>query len=187
MHRPYFIIHWRWRQLPPQVLQVHRRLPGETGEVHHSLRGRRGIGHRRTLQQPVFRKLFGQELIVESKPVPAAALAWAQANSFPGRNGYTLISTNLPHIVLQARWRARCSTRPPTSTNVYFYHLHSMPSWCAPRANTGPIRPGERGQGKAGEVTFAGSGTNSANHWPPRGSMLLPASRHLRPSRAPAT
>ena len=51
-------------------------------------------------QQLVFRKKFNQELIIESKPGAGGALAWSQTNTYPG-DGYTWMSTNLPHLVLQ--------------------------------------------------------------------------------------
>src|SRR5512141_2327429 len=52
------------------------------------------------LQQVVWRKKFSQELVVESKAGAGGALAWSQLNQFPG-DGYTLMGTTLPHIVLQ--------------------------------------------------------------------------------------
>src|SRR5688572_15102975 len=52
------------------------------------------------LQQSVWRRKFGQELVIESKPGAGGALAWSQLNGFPG-DGYTIMGTNLPHIVLQ--------------------------------------------------------------------------------------
>ena len=36
------------------------------------------------LQQQVWRKKWGQELVVESKPGAGGALAWSQLNGFPG-------------------------------------------------------------------------------------------------------
>jgi tripartite-type tricarboxylate transporter receptor subunit TctC len=51
------------------------------------------------LQQEVWRKKFNNEMIVESKAGAGGALAWSQLNQFPG-DGYTIMGTNLPHIVL---------------------------------------------------------------------------------------
>src|SRR3954453_14128001 len=51
-------------------------------------------------QQTVWRKKFSQELVVESKGGAGGALAWSQLNGFPG-DGYTIMGTNLPHLVLQ--------------------------------------------------------------------------------------
>ena len=52
------------------------------------------------LQQLVWRRKHGQELVVESKPGAGGALAWSQLNNFPG-DGYTIMGTNMPHLVLQ--------------------------------------------------------------------------------------
>src|SRR5258706_3227352 len=52
------------------------------------------------LQQQVWRKKWGQELVAESKPAAGGALAWSQLNSFPG-DGYTIICANMPPLVLQ--------------------------------------------------------------------------------------
>src|SRR5438046_10375856 len=52
------------------------------------------------LQQQVWRKKWGQELVIESKPGAGGALAWSQLNSFPG-DGYTIMGTNMPHLGLQ--------------------------------------------------------------------------------------
>src|SRR3982750_569001 len=52
------------------------------------------------LQQQVYRRKWSQELVVESKAGAGGALAWSQLNQFPG-DGYTVMGTNLPHIVLQ--------------------------------------------------------------------------------------
>ena len=51
-------------------------------------------------QQTVWRRKFGQELVVDSKPGAGGALAWSQLNNFPG-DGYTIMGTNMPHLVLQ--------------------------------------------------------------------------------------
>src|SRR5215475_8163772 len=51
-------------------------------------------------QQVVWRKKFSQELVVESKPGAGGALAWSLLNGYPG-DGYTMMGTNLPHLVLQ--------------------------------------------------------------------------------------
>src|SRR5437868_15453269 len=50
------------------------------------------------LQQIVWRKKWGQELSVESKPGAGGALAWSQLNSFPG-DGYLIMGTNMPHLM----------------------------------------------------------------------------------------
>ena len=123
--------------------------------------GESDIGAR--FQQLVFKKKFGQELIVESKPGAGGGLAWAQINSFPG-DGYTLMSTNLPHIVLQP-FEGQVQYKTEDIANVYFYHY--TPDAIVVRSES-PYKTFQdlvkAAKDKPGEVTFAGSGTNSANH-----------------------
>src|SRR6476619_2896655 len=71
-------------------------------------------------QQTVWRKKFGQELIVDSKPGAGGALAWSQLNSFPG-DGYTIMGTNMPHLVLQPL-EGNVQYQTDDITNVYFFN-----------------------------------------------------------------
>lgn len=114
-------------------------------------------------QQLVFRKKFGQELIIESKPGAGGALAWAQTNTFPG-DGYTWMSTNLPHIVLQPM-EGQVQYKTDDLQNVCFYHY--TPDAIVVRTES-PFKTYQdlvkAAKAAPGEVTIAGSGTNSANH-----------------------
>jgi tripartite-type tricarboxylate transporter receptor subunit TctC len=123
--------------------------------------GESDIGAR--YQQQVFRRKFNQEMIIESKPGAGGALAWAQTNSFPG-DGYTLMSTNLPHIVLQPL-EGQVQYKTEDLVNVHFYHY--TPDAIVVR-NESPFKTYQdlvkAAKAAPGEVTFAGSGTNTANH-----------------------
>ena len=123
--------------------------------------GESDIGAR--FQQQVFRKKFNQEMIIESKPGAGGALAWAQTNSFPG-DGYTLMSTNLPHIVLQPL-EGQVQYKTDDIVNVHFYHY--TPDAIVVRSES-PFKTYQdlikAAKVAPGEVTFAGSGINTANH-----------------------
>lgn len=123
--------------------------------------GESDIGAR--FQQQVYRKKFNQELIIESKPGAGGALAWAQTNSFPG-DGYTLMSTNLPHIVLQPL-EGQVQYKTDDIVNVHFYHY--TPDAIVVRSES-PFKTYQdlikAAKVAPGEVTFAGSGINTANH-----------------------
>ena len=114
-------------------------------------------------QQLVFKKKYHQEMIVESKPGAGGALAWSLANSYPG-DGYTLISTNLPHLVLQPM-EGTVQYKTDDINNVYFYHY--TPDAIVVR-NESPFKTYQdlvkAAKVKAEAVSMAGSGTNSANH-----------------------
>ena len=114
-------------------------------------------------QQLVFRKKFGQEMIIESKPGAGGALAWTQTNTYPG-DGYTWMSTNLPHIVLQPL-EGQVQYKTEDLQNVCFYHY--TPDAIVVRSES-PIKSYadlvKAAKESAGAISIAGSGTNSANH-----------------------
>lgn len=123
--------------------------------------GESDIGAR--LQGLIYKRKFGQDLIVESKPGAGGALAWSQTNTFPG-DGYTLMSTNLPHLVLQPM-EGTVQYKTDDINNVYFYHY--TPDAIVVRSES-PFKTYKElvaaAKAKPGEVSIAGSGTNSANH-----------------------
>ena len=91
------------------------------------------------------------------------ALAWSTLNSFPG-DGYSVMGTNLPHLVLQPL-EGNVQYATDDIVNVHFYQY-------TPDAiivsNDSPfktyqdlVKAAKEAQDK---TAFAGSGTNSANH-----------------------
>ena len=114
-------------------------------------------------QQGVWRKKFSQELVIESKPGAGGALAWSQLNQFPG-DGYTVMGTNLPHIVLQPL-EGNVQYKTEDITNVNFFNY--TPDAIVVRAES-PFKTYQdlvaAAKEKPGALNFAGSGTNSANH-----------------------
>jgi tripartite-type tricarboxylate transporter receptor subunit TctC len=123
--------------------------------------GESDIGAR--FQQLVYRRKFGQELIIESKPGAGGALAWSQLNGFPG-DGYTLMGTNLPHLVLQPL-EGNVQYRTEDITNVHFYQYTPdavIVRTESPYMTIQELMKAAREQGD--KITFAGSATFSANH-----------------------
>ena len=114
-------------------------------------------------QQLVFRKKFGQEMIIESKPGAGGALAWTQTNTYSG-DGYTWMSTNLPHIVLQPL-EGQVQYKTEDLQNVCFYHY--TPDAIVVRSES-PIKSYadlvKAAKASPDAISIAGSGTNSANH-----------------------
>ena len=115
------------------------------------------------LQQQVWKRKFGTELIIESKPGAGGGLAWSQLNGFPG-DGYTMMGTNLPHIVLQPL-EGNVQYKTDDITTVYFFQY--TPDGIVVR-NESPFRTYQdlvaAAKAKPGTLNFAGSGSNSANH-----------------------
>ncbi len=114
-------------------------------------------------QQLVYRKKFGQELVIDSKPGAGGALAWSQLNGFAG-DGYTIMGVNLPHIVLQPmEGNAQYKTDEITCVSFFNY----TPDAIVVRMES-PFKTYQdfiaAAKANPGKLNLAGSGTNSANH-----------------------
>jgi tripartite-type tricarboxylate transporter receptor subunit TctC len=115
------------------------------------------------LQQQVYRQKWNQELVIESKPGAGGALAWTMLNQMPG-DGYVIMGTNLPHLVLQPL-EGNVQYQTDDITNVMFFNY--TPDAIAVR-NESPSKTYQdfikAAKAKPGGLNIAGSGTNSANH-----------------------
>ena len=115
------------------------------------------------LQSLVFKAKYGQEMIVVNKPGAGGGLAWSQMNNTPG-DGYTITGVNLPHIVL-APLEGTVNFKTEDTTPVYFFHYTPdavVVAADSPWKKLDDLIKAAREKPEA--VTFAGSGTNSANH-----------------------
>lgn len=115
-------------------------------------------------QQLVLKKKCpGIETIIQYKPGAGGGLMWAQMNNLPG-DGYNIVGVNLPHIVLQPL-EGQVQYKTADVTPVYWFH-YTPDAIIVP--DNSPIRTFQdlvkAAKAKPGELTFAGSGTNSANH-----------------------
>lgn len=115
------------------------------------------------LQEPVFKKLTGQTLAIQYKPGAGGAAGWSQLNGMAG-DGYTVMGTNLPHIVLQPLQKD-VGYKTDEITTVYWFHY--TPDALMVPADS-PIKAlkdfVDAAKKAPGTITLAGSGTNSANH-----------------------
>jgi tripartite-type tricarboxylate transporter receptor subunit TctC len=115
------------------------------------------------LQAIVFKAKYGQDMVVVNKPGAGGGLAWSQMNNTPG-DGYTIVGVNLPHIVLQPL-EGTANFKTEDTTPVYFFHY--TPDAIIVAAD-GPFKTLDdlikAAREKPEAITFAGSGTNSANH-----------------------
>jgi tripartite-type tricarboxylate transporter receptor subunit TctC len=115
-------------------------------------------------QQAVLKKKCPSiETIVQYKPGAGGGLMWAQMNSLPS-DGYNIVGINLPHIVLQPL-EGQVQYKTDDITPVYWFHYTPDAIVVAEQS---PIKTFadlvKMAKAKAGDVTLAGSGTNSANH-----------------------
>jgi tripartite-type tricarboxylate transporter receptor subunit TctC len=115
-------------------------------------------------QQLVLRKKCpGIDAIIQYKAGAGGGLMWAQINQLPG-DGYNVIGINLPHIVLQPL-EGQVQYKTDDILPVYWFH-YTPDAIIVPEGS--PIKTFQdlikAAKAKPGDLTFAGSGTNSANH-----------------------
>jgi tripartite-type tricarboxylate transporter receptor subunit TctC len=101
--------------------------------------------------------------VIESKAGAGGALAWSGLNQYAG-DGYTIMGTNLPHIVLQPL-EGNVQYKTEDITNVNFFNY--TPDAIVVR-NESPFKTFQEfvagAKAKPNSLNLAGSGTNSANH-----------------------
>lgn len=114
-------------------------------------------------QQPFFKKLFDEDLVISYKPGGGGAVGWSQLNSMKG-DGYSMMGINLPHIIIK-----------PLQKNVGFktkdlagvYMFHYTPDAIVVK-NDSPFKTLDDlvafAKEKPRKLLFSGSGKGSANH-----------------------
>lgn len=115
-------------------------------------------------QQLVLKKRCPKiETVIQYKPGAGGGLMWAQMNGLPA-DGYNVVGINLPHIVLQPL-EGQVQYKTEDITPTYWYHY--TPDAIVV-ANDSPIKNFQdllkMAKAQPGKLTFAGSGSNSANH-----------------------
>jgi tripartite-type tricarboxylate transporter receptor subunit TctC len=115
------------------------------------------------LQEPVFKKITGQGLAIQYKAGAGGAAGWSQLNGM-GADGYTVMGTNLPHIVLQPLEKD-VGYKTDEITTVYWFHdtpdALLVPADSPAKTLKDLIDIAKKAPGA---TTLGGSGTNSANH-----------------------
>jgi tripartite-type tricarboxylate transporter receptor subunit TctC len=115
------------------------------------------------LQEPVFNRLTGQSLAIQYRPGAGGAAAWSQLNAMTS-DGYTVMGTNLPHIVLQPL-QGNSGYKTDDVTTVFWFHY--TPDALLVHTDS-PIKTLkdfiDAAKKAPGATTLSGSGTNSANH-----------------------
>ena len=115
------------------------------------------------LQEPVFKRLTGQTVAIQYKPGAGGAASWAQLNGMAA-DGYTVMGTNLPHIVLQPLQKD-VGYQTDDITTVYWFHFTPDALIVTADSPYKTLKDFVDAAKKApGSITLSGSGTNSANH-----------------------
>lgn len=114
-------------------------------------------------QQPFFKQLFGQDLVISYKPGGGGAVGWSQLNGMKG-DGYTIMGVNLPHIVIKPRQK---DVGFKTGDLAVVYMFHYTPDAVVVAADS-PFRTladlVAAAKSDPGGLTFSGSGKGTANH-----------------------
>jgi tripartite-type tricarboxylate transporter receptor subunit TctC len=115
------------------------------------------------LQEPFFKKFTGQTVAVQYKAGAGGAAAWSGLNGLPN-DGYTIMGTNLPHIILQPLEKdVGYETRD--LQNVYWFHYTPDAILVTVDSPHKTLKDFIAAAKKSpGAITYTGSGTNSANH-----------------------
>lgn len=114
-------------------------------------------------QQPTFKEMFGQDLVISYKDGGGGAVGWSQLNSLEG-DGHTVMGINLPHVVIQP---AEKDVGYKTDELVPIYWFHYTPdAIIVPADSEFKTLQDLIDYAKAnpGKVTFSGSGKGTANH-----------------------
>jgi len=114
-------------------------------------------------QQPFFKKMFNQDLVMSYKDGGGGAVAWAQLNGMTG-DGYTIMGTNLPHIVIQP---AQKDVGYTTDELVNIHMFHYTPDAIVVKDDS-PFKTlkdlTDYAKANPGKVTMSGSAKGSSNH-----------------------
>jgi len=114
-------------------------------------------------QQPFFKKMFNEDLVISYKPGGGGAVGWSQLNGMKG-DGYTIMGINLPHIVIKPRQKDVGFTTEEI-TGVYVFHY--TPDALVVTADS-PFKTLQDvidyAKKNPGKLTLSGSGKGTANH-----------------------
>jgi tripartite-type tricarboxylate transporter receptor subunit TctC len=115
------------------------------------------------LQEPFFKRITDQSLAIQYRAGAGGAAAWSQLNAMTS-DGYTVMGTNLPHIVLQPL-QGNAGYKTDDITTVFWFHY--TPDALLVHTDS-PIKTlkdfVDAAKKAPGATTLSGSGTNSANH-----------------------
>lgn len=114
-------------------------------------------------QQAAWEEVTGEEVVVQYQPGAGGAQAWSQLNTLPG-DGYTIMGINLPHTVLQPI-EGSVGYATDDLTPVHYFHYTPNAIFVPKDSEFETLEQlVEHAKENPGAVTFAGSGSNSANN-----------------------
>lgn len=114
-------------------------------------------------QQSEWSNVTGEDVVIQYQPGAGGAQAWSQLNSLPG-DGYTIMGINLPHTALQPLAGSVGYTTEEL-TPVHYFHYTPNAIFVQKDSEFETLEQLlDYAKENPGLVTFAGSGSNSANN-----------------------
>ncbi|PRX10859.1 UNVERIFIED_ORG: tripartite-type tricarboxylate transporter receptor subunit TctC [Martelella mediterranea] len=114
-------------------------------------------------QQSEWENVTGHPVVIQYQPGAGGAQAWSQLNSIEG-DGYTVMGINLPHTILQPL-AGSVGYKTEDLTPVYYFHYTPNAIFVRKDSEFQSLEQlVEYAKENPGLVTFAGSGSNSANN-----------------------
>lgn len=117
------------------------------------------------MQQKPLEEILDTKVIVQYKPGGGGALGWQELVSDTKPDGYNIMGSNLPHIILQPLVRDDCGYETNELVPIYYFQATSN---ILAVAKDSPINTVdefvEYAKANPGAVTLSGSGSYSANH-----------------------
>lgn len=114
-------------------------------------------------QQAVFEQYAGVKAVIQYMPGAGGAVAWSQLNGLPG-DGYTIMGINIPHTIMQPMVRDS-GYQTDDLTPIHYFHYTPNAIFVPADSKFKTLNDlVEFARKNPGMVTYAGSGSNSANH-----------------------
>ena len=73
----------------------------------------------------MFKRITGQDLIIEYKPGGGGALIWSAMKTMPD-DGYTIVGFNLPHVIIQPARGAHYKTGDVAGVYIFHYTPNAL-------------------------------------------------------------
>ncbi len=114
-------------------------------------------------QQPFFKKMFGQELVISYKDGGGGAVGWSQLNGMAG-DGYVIMGTNLPHIVLQPAQKD-VGYKAEEMVNIHMFHYTPSAIVVRDDSEFKTLKDFiDYAKANPGKITISGTGKGTTSH-----------------------
>ena len=117
------------------------------------------------MQQKPLEEILGSSVVVQYKPGGGGALGWQELVTSTEPDGYNIMGSNLPHIILQPLVRDDAGYETDELVPIYYFQATSNILAVSKNSEIDSVDEFvEYAKANPGAVTLAGSGSYSANH-----------------------